>query len=557
MNKPIGDPKSYKGTSLQSVRDTMGLMLSEKLNSTQYLLSSLDPGAGKTSELCGFIQSWKEKHFTPSAGALIVLNTHKEIENCILRSGLEPPDFAVLIAKGAPLAAQWPSAPYEAPVLFTTHQMLRRQCQGQSFADTTCFHYLGKPRALRVWDEALLPAEPAQLRKDYLARPLSDLRSHDSAAANTLEALGDSLRAENIGQVVRVPAEAGKAHKALEPHLKGNDAKLLSDLPFFADREGVVVRCNAQGASLAGSVLPLPDDFAPCLILDASGRIRESYKMMEANGILQRLPSFTADYSRLNIHHWNRAASRSALMNDAARLEVLSSVAELISEGPGEESWLIIHPQDREGDPHSVTQELRAMVPNPSRLSFLHWGNHHGTNDYRHIRRVVVLGLWRKPQSHYSALHIAAGGSLDSATDGETLDAIRTGEHRHDLLQAICRASVREGDGSVCGDCTVYLVDRQKDAPSILQQTFPGASVKPWHPASAEMPEAALRCSLAIEECLREAGGRTVSKAAVRARLGVSRQAMCKTLATPALAAWMGRRGLAAIKRNFETVGAV
>jgi len=300
--------------------------------------------------------------------------------------------------------------------------------------------------------------------------------------------------------------------------------------------------------------MPLPDDFAPCLILDASGRVRETYRAMESAGTLKRLPGFQADYSRLKVRQWHRAASRSTLKDEGDRQEVLASVAALIGAEHDNEPWLIIHAQDRPTDGYSVVEELRGLVANPERLSFLHWGNHHGTNEYRHIRRVMVLGLWRAPPPAYTALHIAAGGSVDLATDKDTLDAMEAGEHRHNLLQAVCCASVRQGHEGVCGDCEVYVVDRLKDGTALFQETFPGAIVVPWKPVGQKMPKGTLRVVEAIEAELEATSARTVSKASVRARLGIGEEGMRKALKAPALAEWMTHRGLVVTRRGFEVL---
>lgn len=527
----------------------MGEMLSGTLIDPVHLLASLDPGAGKTEALCSYLQTWKANGFRPSGGALIVLTTHKEIQSCIDRAGLEATDYAARVHKGAALATQGLLNADLAPVLFTTHEMLRRQCEGRSFADTPCYHFRGRPRALRVWDEAFMPSTPAILRKDLIGQPLADLRPHNNAAVCILQALGDSLEAAGVGKAVQVPRAAESAHKALQTHLGHDAAERLSALKSLAGRAGVVVDCNGLGLHLAGAVMPLPDDFAPCLILDASGRVRETYRAMEAAGTLKRLPGFTANYSRLQVHHWNRAASRSTLRGDDDRHEVLASVAKLIGAEDDNEHWLIIHAQDRPGQSYSVVDELRGLVANPDRLSFLHWGNHHGTNEYRLIRRVVVLGLWRPPMPVYSALHIAAGGSLDLATDRGALDAIEAGEHRHNLLQAVCRASVRQGNEGTCGDCEVYVVDRLKDGAAMLQETFPGAIVAPWEPVEKPMPAGAARVSMAIEEALQHAGGVKVSKDAVRVRLGYTGEGLRKALKAPALVEWMTHRGLTVTTR--------
>jgi hypothetical protein len=48
-----------------------------------------------------------------------------------------------------------------AQVLFTTQQKLPHLLQYQkNFAEMPLFRYRSKPRQVRIWDEAILPAEP-------------------------------------------------------------------------------------------------------------------------------------------------------------------------------------------------------------------------------------------------------------------------------------------------------------------------------------------------------------------------------------------------------------
>jgi hypothetical protein len=306
--------------------------------------------------------------------------------------------------------------------------------------------------------------------------------------------------------------------------------------------------------------MSLPADFAPALIFDASGRVRESYRTMEASGILQRLPSATMDYSRLHIHHWDRAASRSTLEQPAARAEVLSAAADVINAtGPGEQ-WLVVHAKDRQSSASSIVQDLADLIDNPSRLSFLHWGNHHGTNAYRHIDKVLVLGLWTLPSPAYSALHVAAGGEMSLATDKATVAAIRAGEHQHNLLQAICRASVRNVAKGACGDCEVWLVGKLGKDPSadlgpsgLLHDTFPGAMVTSWNASGRSLRGSPLRVAQAIETAFREPGVRQVSKAAVRASVGMrTGEGLAKVLRGDAFRRWAGDRGVKVTVRSFE-----
>ena len=56
----------------------------------------------------------------------------------------------------------------------------------------------------------------------------------------------------------------------------------------------------------------LPDDLAPLLVLDASARVRQTYRWMEQRrGSVVRLTPATKNYEPLTIHTWQTSGSKS------------------------------------------------------------------------------------------------------------------------------------------------------------------------------------------------------------------------------------------------------
>jgi hypothetical protein len=49
-------------------------------------------------------------------------------------------------------------------VRFTTHAMVESRCKGWKFAEVGAFHYRGKPRSVRIWDEAILAGHTLTIR---------------------------------------------------------------------------------------------------------------------------------------------------------------------------------------------------------------------------------------------------------------------------------------------------------------------------------------------------------------------------------------------------------
>lgn len=546
-------PNEAVRLALTAIHETMAAMMVPDKIAAKYHLASVDPGAGKTEALCAFLKTWKSLSFRPAAGALVVLQTRKEIEGCIERSGLHPSDFAIMVERGHTLNDMGLLRAEDSPVLFTTQEKLRHLCAGKAFADVACLYFKGHPRALRVWDEAFLPSVPAAIRKDIIVQPFADLRPAAPQAVAALEAFSDSLSADTVGGVVEVPTQISESCGALAGLLGGGGMDHWATLKGLAGKSAVVVHGGSRGLYLAGSYRDLPADFAPALILDASGRVREAYRTMEAAGTLTRLPSAAQNYQRLRVHHWERAGSRSALTAPESRLEILQAAADIINASEAGKRWLVVHPQDRQGQA-SLSEGLGALCHDPSRISWLHWGNHHGTNDFRDIDRVMVLGVWNYPRPAYAALHMAAGGLPEDAAQADTMDAIKAGEGRHNLLQAVCRASVRKGTDGVCGDCEVYIIAKLgKRGGDLLASTFPGASIESWRPAGAPLPLAVQRAASAIEGALSAPGVDRVTKGAIKASLGLrSEGGLAKVLRQTHFKVWANRRGVEVTRRDFR-----
>src|SRR3546814_17762991 len=96
---------------------------------------------------------------------------------------------------------------------------------------------------------------------------------------------------------------------------------------------------------------------------------------MEAIGLLLRLPATPTDYSRLTLHHWDRAASRSTLKDPRARREIMAAAASIIKASATSERWLIILPKARASDGFDAFKDLRVHVACPERSAECRVGN--------------------------------------------------------------------------------------------------------------------------------------------------------------------------------------
>src|SRR5262249_34971975 len=76
----------------------------------------------------------------------------------------------------------------KARVLFTTQKMLEKQSQLRqlSFACITDFYYQGKPRQVRIWDEAIIPSSIFTLDCWKSLKIIPDLRELNADLGNAI-----------------------------------------------------------------------------------------------------------------------------------------------------------------------------------------------------------------------------------------------------------------------------------------------------------------------------------------------------------------------------------
>lgn len=521
-----------------------------------YYLASLDPGVGKTEAACVFLKAWKAQGFLPEGGVLIAVSRLDEIESYIERSGLDTNDFAVLVGEDAPVGLKGRKDRTKAPVLFTTHEMVRRRCHRRTFREVSAFHYKVDPRACRIWDESLLPALPATLRLDSIHGLLEPLRPTSQGAISLVEALIEQINATAPGEAVEVPLDflnLGPNEIPLEARERARWDTLVS----WAGRQVMVIQSNHHGLELVGTTGHIPADFAPAVVLDASGRVRHTYRVWEERGDnLVRLSTAANDYRQLRIHHWDRPGGRSALKVPETRQQVLQVASDLISSEP-RVRWLVVHHMARGGD--DIASELRDIVDGDrDRVQFIHWGNHHGTNAYRDIDRVLVLGLWHLPASVLHA-HYLAGGVSEAELEGpKDLHGMQTGEHQHNLLQAVCRTAVRKSTDGIGGACTAYIVGSLgRNGLAVLADTYPGAHIEDWRPLEIPLKGRAKQVTDSIEQRFSVPEVTSVRKAAIREDVGFrTSQDLAQVLGRAEVKKWLTDRDLELTTRDVRRLAA-
>jgi hypothetical protein len=132
--------------------------------------------------------------------------------------------------------------------------------------------------------------------------------------------------------------------------------------------------------------------------------------ILRAEGQRDVVGSWSGDFEKVDYvacHHVGLLTPdfllRLGLSPQAKVLEaLLDGIAETINSKP-EEDWLVVHHKDGIGV-DCVPELQKRIAGDGARVKFLHWGNHHATNDYADVPNVILAGTLFYRPSYYEAL---------------------------------------------------------------------------------------------------------------------------------------------------------
>ncbi len=518
-----------------------------------FFLAPIDPGSGKTTMLAEFLGKWKTDGFPGGEGVLLCFSTKAEIEAFLKIAGLDDGDYSVQTSdqKLNGYGSGFDSAD-DAKVLLTTHQMIWLHA-GSSFEKAQQFYYKGRPRALRVWDEALSIADPVSIRLDNVGELYGALRPQYGKLVGWLESSIPSSATANVGGDFIIPTGLDFPSKMEAEAILGTEGgkvDRLLKLKQLAGQKLDIGEDKGCGKTLMGYIHELPADFAPVFILDGSGRLKHSYRLHETyRKNLCRLPSFHHDYSNLTLRRWNKASGKTNLSDPVYRKKLAEAVAGKINED--NENWLVItYKDDGKCD---MAQLIRDRIANPGRVRFIHWGIHKATNDYADAKRVMVVSQHIYSDSVYGAIFKAASGRSVSVASNGDLTAVRRSEIQNHILQGVTRSNVRKiGADGKCGEAEVYIIaPTQTVNDDMLKETFPGCSVVTWEPVAKPLTKQEARLVSEIIEQLSD-GVSSVTKKAVREAMGVKAPQISRMLKVPAVEQRLNEEGIVCERQIFR-----
>lgn len=479
-------PSDDMWTALTAIAETLEAMANGTCSSAIHL-SSLDPGVGKTTTIIHFLKVLLASHQHREVAVLVCVRRREQIEAVVREADLRPEDFAVLTTDKE-LNALGCGSPHRARVVFTTHSMVERRCESRPFAEVAAFHYRGHPRAVRIWDEAILPGQTLTVSRDALGYLFKPLRGCHPALADALEDLFTKLRTMEDGALFTLPDLAELHGVDLNSALgivsggPSEQVAAVEALWFLFGKSVTIRRDGAYGNTLLDYRDTLPEDIKPLLALDASARVRTVYRFWEdRRGGINLLPGAVKRYDAHTIHVWNRGGGKSGFKKDGQGL--VEGVVSTILQKP-EQEWLVIH--HKAGIDMDFEAEVRSLLPDTAaNVHFLHWGVHDATNLYAHVPNVILAGTLFYRTSYYEALGRLASGlpSARGAFAEDDTHEIELGEHHHLILQALCRGAVRRCVDGGCPPTDTYIIaSRNSGIPQSLATIFPGAQVARWQP---------------------------------------------------------------------------
>ncbi len=174
----------------------------------------------------------------------------------------------------------------------------------------------------------------------------------------------------------------------------------------------------------------LPSDIAPMLILDASGQQRKTYELWyKGRSGIKFLVSPQKTYEGLTIHHWNVGSGRIAHLQGRWKI-IADGVAKTINENiPTGDDVLVIHFKAGGRIPDMSAEISSGLLREQDRVKFCNWGRETATNEYCHIKHVILAGVPQYHPSWYEATARSAKGSkADEPTKQEDIDDTRLGK---------------------------------------------------------------------------------------------------------------------------------
>lgn len=492
---PEHRPSPAQWKSLQSLVACL-TRIAEGKAQEKYYVSSIDPGVGKTTAIRVWLECLLQDRSFDDVGVVVFFDRLDQIREFIESAGLDPHHYAVRVSQrkgpGSELNTQLNEAGLgcknvdEARILLTTKEQLRRRFRNQErFEDMHQFYFRGRARRARIWDESFMPGSSILIPKTRLGTLLEFLRSEPELVA-IVEDMMVHLREYNDREVFTVPQITMTLGQWMT-FFKDADLSVQEDAEtlFHMSGRSVTVRIGQYGEQiLVDTIRVIPLDLKPCLITDASARVRATYTAQETErGDLLRLPSAAKHYGNLWVHYWPYGSGKNAYLKDETFNRIVKETVHVILSRPSEKFLIITHkPTGPVKDFYQAV--MRNLPPDYNELiQPLYWGSHTASNKYGDISNVIVSGMLHYSPAQYEGIGRSASlrHTEDSPFSREEEKLVKDGEFKHNILQSVGRSTARLCVDGACPPTNVWIVAAKKTGiQDMLKDVFPGCTVAPW-----------------------------------------------------------------------------
>lgn len=491
----------------------------------KYSVSSLDPGMGKTTSILTWLSAYLEgPEQYGNHGVLIALDRLEEIQRWITDGGIPEDQFAVLVSdyteEGVALNNRGLGRHRrnEALILYTTKKQIRIRSMVQSFNGIGSLYFKGQPRRIRIWDESFTVGEEVILNPCDFGSILTHLDTLAPELVDTVLGIVEGMRAYESNGTYLMPKlpELPKLIKTLETFKEKSVAGHL----WRMSGQPVSIHCHMKGKVIVESGPKIPDDFAPCLVLDASARLKATYEIQqEDRKDIHLLPYSNKSYRNLEVMIWERKSGKQIIKDIE---DIVPELAALLMMHHGEEFLIILHKDHKLPCYRALSKEVSGEQI--AKVKFCTWARHTATNEFSDIPNIIMLSPYQLPDFAYEATTRAATGltTANGKPSQDRIARVKRGEINSNILQAVNRGRVRKSEGDTCPPCRLWMITHPKTGiAKELPNIFPDCKIKPWKVLTVHLTSSKQRKTFAHLHDLFKQGVTEVMVKTVREYLGL------------------------------------
>jgi hypothetical protein len=412
-------------------------------------------------------------------------------------------------------------------IMLVTHNRVK----GSS--DNPFFHYyLGKPRALMLYDESLIVSDSVGINFSQIRGALGFLKGihkgserHEelfkylSGIEDEIDSTLDRLKQSDDDNelVLQLPAvtEANVVsyRKLLGSHVVTKVLHQLLDVLHLPIRV-----INAGESGVVAYNVTVPPEIENILILDASYPIREllhlDKSIKDAEEHLSYLKNISTPlpllkrFDRVRIKHMKAPGGRRAVTEDFSKSpsdrRISKDIAQVVSGIPEHESVLIFTYKEQSRDDAKFKDKLiselekagintkRKVIHGDSerdRINVLTWGSETSLNNYNHCSHVILTGILHRSFIDLASVTVGQSDDILTRVTKGSLQKLRTSELVHLVYQAASRGTCRTISEGKAKAMTLWLIHKGDDLREGLAKVMPGANWESWEGYYSEEKE--------------------------------------------------------------------